>query len=156
MESKLSSLVVSIRSLSRRKKITILSSLVLVLTLPTLVFVLAQQQNNSSKAESTTVIEAESGTLSGNVAIKTSDQASGGKYIQFVAPTQLPTPTPFQAPTPTIHPTNLLPTPTIKVIVPTSTPRPTPRPTVVPTPRPTSTPTPTPTPVHGNDNGNDK
>jgi len=155
MESKLSSSVVYIRSLSRRKKITILASLVLVLILPTLVFVLTQQQNTSSNAESTTVIEAESGTLSGNVAIMTSDQASGGKYIQFVQPTQLHTLTPFQAPTPTIHPTNI-PTPTIKVIIPTSTPRPTPKPTAVPTPRPTSTPTPTPTPVHGNDNRNSK
>ncbi len=131
------------RSLSYGKKLTVLSAVVLVISLPTLLFVLTQPQNIASKADTTTLIEAESGTLSGNAVVKSSETASGGKYIVLNATT--PTPRP---PTPTWKP------------YPSLTPRPSLRPTVTPTPRPTATPTPTPTPGHGlgNDNkpGNDR
>ena len=139
------------RSLSYSKKITVLSVLVLVIALPAILFAVSQQENISSRADTSTIIEAESGTLSGNATLRSSDTASGGEYIQFIGPTQIPTPTTFQPPTPT--PTPQPPTPTFRPIA-TFTPRPKVRPTAITTPRPTSRPTQTPTPGHGNGKGN--
>jgi len=133
MISKFISSAKSLSSLSKRKKITVVATLVLVITLPTLVAVLSKEQNYSSKADVTTVIEAESGTLSGNVVVKSNADASGGKYILFGGSnSQSPTPTPYKV-----------------------TPIPTSRPSVNPTAKPTIKPMPTPTPLlHGNSHGN--
>jgi outer membrane biosynthesis protein TonB len=157
MQNNLSPLIASFRSLSYQRKFTIVSALVLVIMLPAVLLVVSQEQNLASKADTTTLVEAESGTISGNATLKTSDSASGGKYILLNPQTtvQPPTPTTYKAPTPS--PTKWPPTPTPHPYA-TSTPRPTPRPTLrptaFPTPRPTNRPTPTPTPTPGHGNGN--
>jgi len=110
------------RSLSYGKRISILSALVLVIMLPAILLVVSQQENINSKADTTTIIEGESGTLSGNAVVKSSDMASGGKYVLLNASTTI------QPPTPTAY------------IAPTATPTPRPRPTITPTPTPTPRP----------------
>lgn len=130
-----------VKSYVSHKKITVLATLVLAITLPTLVFVLSHVQNFSSKADVTTMVEAESGTISGNIAIKSSVDASGGKYILFGGSTQPPTPTTYKAPTPT---------PTIQQIAPTVTPRPTSGSILGPTP------TTKPLQSHGNGQGENR
>jgi hypothetical protein len=149
MGNKFSSALAYFRSLSYSKKITVLSVLVLVIALPAILLTVSQQENISSKADTNTVIEAESGTVTGNATIKDSTFASGGKYILLNAMTtpQPPTPTTFQPPTP--RPTVWPPTPTWHPNA-TPTPRPTTTPYPTPRPRPTSTPTPTSRPGNGN------
>lgn len=64
-----------------------------------------QTRSNADTANNNSV-EPEDGSVSGNVALTSNDQASGGRYLVFspasTSPTQINTPTPTQIPTPTL------------------------------------------------------
>lgn len=78
-----------LRKPSQLKKKHILITLVLVVTLPLFILLLATNSDRRSRAAISNVLEPEAGVLTGSVSIGSDAGASGGKYINFQSPTAL-------------------------------------------------------------------
>lgn len=81
---------------NKRKLLKSLFVVLLLISLPTVILLVQQQQDIRGKAASPDKLEVEQGTLSGAVQKLSDSLASGGSYVLFSNQINSPTPTPYE------------------------------------------------------------